>query len=204
VPAFSNCNSDFTSNESNFVNVTLPDGSIASDLYTGMPWQCVEYGRRYWLMTRPHCTFGSVDGASDIWSALTVGFRVFQTPTGSTSDSSGEGGPSFPLEKHQNFNTSSPPALGDLLIYPVQPGGFPFGHVAVIVKVTQNTTANVDLDSWTFEVHLAEQNWDSLEWAHKSEGYSRQLTATYHVLTKKYSIWDPEGHIAGWVRRPGV
>lgn len=201
VDAYSNCNSDYTSNESNFVNVTVPTASGANltvlDVYTGMPWQCVEYARRYWVSTAPYTTFGGVDGASDIWTRLDHGWFVGANRTASGDDK-------FLLEKHGNNNSTSPPRVGDLLIYPVQPGGFPFGHVAVVVGVTSTTTPSSHAEDGdiTLAVHVAEENWDSFPWAHKSEGFSRSLPLTYHQLTKKYSVYDAEGTIAGWVRRP--
>lgn len=197
VTAYSNCNSDYTSNLSNYVNVTIPGGAgavVVPDVYTGMPWQCVEYARRYWATTSPFTLFGSVDGASDIWSNLHHGTFV------ELSDVVVQ----FDLQKFENggLNTTSPPQVGDLLIYPVQPGGFPFGHVTVVLNTQLPPVAASGSQDVTTEVHVGEQNWDSFPWQHAEEGYSRKLQLTYHQLSKRYSIYDPQGTIAGWVRRP--
>jgi hypothetical protein len=196
VTAYSNCNSDYISNLSNYVNVTIPGGSggavVVPDVYTGMPWQCVEYARRYWATTSPFTLFGSVDGASDIWTSLIHGTFV------ELSDVVVQ----FNLQKFENggMNSTSPPQVGDLLIYPIQPGGFPFGHVTVVLNA-QSPPATFGDDVIT-EVHVGEQNWDSYQWQHAAEGYSRTLQLTYHQLSKRYSVYDPQGKIAGWVRRP--
>lgn len=199
VPAYSNCNSDYISDQSNFVNVTIANDVVVNDVYTGMQWQCVEYARRFWALTSPFTVFGSVNGASDIWSSLTEGTFIEQSDIVVP----------FALEKYPNnaANATSPPKTGDLLIYPIQPGGFPFGHVAVVVNspshaAMQTAAAKSKSSEATQALRVAEENWDSYPWAHANEGFSRELQLTYHVLTKRYSIYDPQGQIAGWVRRP--
>jgi hypothetical protein len=206
VIAYSNSNSEYTSNGSHFVNLTsTATGQRIENVYTGMPWQCVEYGRRFWAMTEPASTFGSVDGAADIWSTLTVGFYLQHTPSSasSASSASAEGGAAFPLLKYTNGATTVAPQVGDLIIYPVQGGGFPFGHVAAIVGVTlpsASATTTNDGDA-VFSIQVGEQNWDSHLWANMGQNYSRSIRAVYHQLTKYYSVMDPQGTIAGWVRR---
>src|ERR1700722_6168524 len=59
VPAYSNGNDSFISNESNYLY----------GVYMGMKWQCVEYARR-WLFIRKGCVFDSVDAANDMWTQL--------------------------------------------------------------------------------------------------------------------------------------
>ncbi|CUF78957.1 D-alanyl-glycyl endopeptidase-like protein, putative [Bodo saltans] len=198
VTAYSNCNSDYISNLSNFVNVTIPGGAggsvVVPDVYTGMPWQCVEYARRYWATTSPYTLFGSVDGASDIWTSLHHGTFI------ESSDVVVQ----FDLQKFENggVNATSPPQVGDLFIYPIQPGGFPFGHVTVVLNDQLPPTLNNGGNDVTSEVHVGEQNWDSFQWQHAAEGYSRKLQLTYHQLSRRWSVYDPQGKIAGWVRRP--
>ena len=170
VSAFSNCNGEYISNESNFVNI-----SGADDVYTGMPWQCVEYARRFLVVTPPHVAFGSVDGASDIWPMTTV-----QSVTATNV--------SYKFLSFANSNTTVKPAVGDLIIYPIQPNGFPFGHVAVVVGVTQ------------VAIQVAEQNWDSFVWAHVKEGFSREIELFQESLTGRWTVSDPNGAIVGWKR----
>lgn len=209
VVAYSNCNSDFTSNESNFINLTTVVGNqtvVIENFYTGMPWQCVEYGRRFWALTDPPATFGSVNGASDIWTALTSGYFLEHTPdysAASSSSSAAEGGSPFPLLKFPNGATNETPRVGDLIIYPIQPGGFPYGHVAAIVDVVVDATPTATAGSTdtAFSIHVGEQNWDSHLWANVAANYSRAIRGHFHQVTGLYSLYDPYGDIAGWVRR---
>ncbi|CCW63686.1 unnamed protein product [Phytomonas sp. EM1] len=87
---------------------------------TGMQWQCVEYARRYWLLTgspRP-VSFTSVEAASDIWDLLTTAHLL--------------DGTTLPLWKHPNgapvSRGGAPPRPGDLLLtFGIPPGVCPMG-----------------------------------------------------------------------------
>jgi hypothetical protein len=174
VPAYSNCNSDYTSNGSAYANISgVPGGAV----YSGMPWQCVEYARRFLILTPPHVAFGSVDGASDIWPIATVD-GVLASNANST----------YPFASFPNGNATSRPRVGDLIIYPQQPGGFPFGHVAVVVGVTRSA------------IEVGEQNWDSYVWANVGRNFSRQIPLVRVATTGAWVVDDPNGLIAGWKR----
>lgn len=190
VPAFSNCNSDMISDISNFVNTTTVNGTVVLDVFSGMQWQCVEYARRTWLTSSPSRSFGSVNGASDIWSLPNA---ILVTPTGSPTVT-------VPLYKFPNGNTTVLPQKGDLMIYPIQPGGFPFGHVAVVVGMIPMPTPQSDRAFESWFVLLAEQNWDSYPWAFRAKGYSRQLVVTKAASSQLVVVDDPQGTIQGWVR----
>jgi hypothetical protein len=174
VPAYSNCNSDYTSNESYFVNITGAPGDI---VYSGMPWQCVEYARRFLILNPPHVAFAGVDGACDIWSLTTVQ-GVLQTNMNRE----------YPFATFPNGNATSRPRVGDLIIYPRQPNGFPFGHVAVIVGTTLKT------------IEVGEQNWDSYAWTNAAQNYSRSIPLARVATTGAWLIDDPDGIVAGWKR----
>lgn len=151
VSAFSNCNDDVTSNEAFTINANVINPHNASqtvaEVYTGMRWQCVEYARRFLVLVQEYgfgYTFESVDGAADIWELTTVQ-SIWNSST------------KTPFLRFPNGNSSgdfatSDPILGDILIYPRQPGGFPFGHVGVIAYI--NTT----------HIGIAEQNWFNAPW----------------------------------------
>lgn len=170
VTARSNCNGNFTSNFTNSINVSC------RSVFTGLEWQCVEYARRF-LIRRRNVTFGSVVGASDIWN-----MRFVRSVVSSRR---------YPFLQFANGVAGTPPAIGDLIIYPIQPGGFPFGHVAVVVGVSATT------------VEVAEQNWSSHLWPNIANNYSRQLLLNTTTQSGRvaYAVLDPEEYeIAGWKR----
>jgi glutathionylspermidine amidase/synthetase len=112
VPAYSNGNDTYYSNENSFLN----------GIYMGLKWQCVEYARR-WTYIRRSSIFESVEGANDMWNQLKYIERV--------SDKA-----QFPLRTHAN-GSPNPPINESYLIYQVQKD-MPYGHVAVIVDVLPN------------------------------------------------------------------
>mgnify|MGYP001585891409 CR=1 FL=1 len=127
VPAFSNCNGNYQSNEDavlangSIAGPTQPVGSLPRVLqclqsqFTGMAWQCVEFGRRYLLMSL-NTTFGSVVGAADIY-ALPNATRMSMV-----SNNCGEIAEHvFPFD---GFANGQLPLLraSDLIIYPRQQG----------------------------------------------------------------------------------
>lgn len=168
VAAYSNCDSDYVSNESYYVKV----GCKA--FFSGMQWQCVEYARRF-LILRRQVTFGSVNCASDIW--------------GLSHASSTVQNKRLRFIDNTNGVAVGPPSVGDLIIYPIQPGGFPCGHVAVVVSVSATS------------VLVAEENWSSRPWEGFASNYSRQLNLVINASTgvARYTVADPESYaIYGW------
>ena len=109
VPAYSNGNDSFYSNENSFL-----DG-----IYMGLKWQCVEYARR-WSYLRYGFIFESVEGAKDMWNQLKDLQRVKDKQR-------------IPLKRHDNGSPHRP-HNDSFLIYPEQ-REMPYGHVAVIVEV---------------------------------------------------------------------
>ncbi|RNF23396.1 D-alanyl-glycyl endopeptidase-like protein [Trypanosoma conorhini] len=173
VFAYSNCNEDYSSKE----NSTL----LGKDkLFTGLGWQCVEFARRYWMLrgTPVPASFEKVAGAADIWSLTSV-----QLLDGSTK----------PLLKYANNVSArdggSAPRVGDLLIYPRQEGGFPFGHVAVVVAVKSESLL------------VAEQNWDNKVWPAPHHNYSREIPMHHNTKEDIYEVAEADKRtITGWVR----
>lgn len=172
VFAYSNCNDSHASDEWNTVG--------AGGEKSGLKWQCVEYARRYLLLrgAPEPATFADVDGAADIWQLTSVRLlsgstaRLVKCPNGATPSAGG-----------------SKPRSGDLLIYPRQPGDFPFGHVAVIVGVTHNS------------VLVAEQNWENKAWPGPHHNYSREISMAHDAVAQTYTITDTDNiSITGWVR----
>ena len=110
------------------------DGSnFVDNLCTGMKWQCVEYARRYWMLTYG-VVIPSVSWAAHIWSLPHISRK---------SDHA-----IVPLEKFPNFGNVKP-AVGDLLIYASTPNQR-VGHVAVVVEVVSSNGVH--------SVRVAEQN----------------------------------------------
>ena len=188
VPAFSNCNGNYQSNEDavlangSIAGPTQPVGSLPRVLqclqsqFTGMAWQCVEFGRRYLLMSL-NTTFGSVVGAADIY-ALPNATRMSMV-----SNNCGEIAEHvFPFD---GFANGQLPLLraSDLIIYPRQQGSeMPFGHVAAVLDVRRDaddpasTVSDATTLSTTLYALVGEQNWVNAPWRHTT--YSRALRLT--------------------------
>lgn len=126
VEAYSNGNDEHFSGERNYVH----------GIFTGYKWQCVEYARR-WLLLSKTCIFGNIGSAADAWKELTYVQRVTD-------------GRKFPLLAHAN-GSSTPPKKGSFLIWP-RSHAAPFGHIAVITDVTRDY------------ICIAEQNYRFHSW----------------------------------------
>lgn len=164
---------------------TPPPASTPSIPSFGMQWQCVEYARRYSMLrggkkrekkeseVHPSSSlsvskqdipetlvwsFGDVEGAEDIWFLSHAACH----------DSDRE----VSLQKFHNGNSTQPPQLGDLLIYP-RAEEFPFGHVAVVV--------GVEYDQGPHQDHLQED--EEKDWSpSKSRMETVAATATTVVV----------------------
>ncbi|AAQ15801.1 D-alanyl-glycyl endopeptidase-like protein [Trypanosoma brucei brucei TREU927] len=187
VPAMSNCNSDSCTaelwNTVKVEDIRIPAGRVdphAVPPIYGMQWQCVEYARRYWMLrgTPQPATFGSVDGAADIWDLKDVQLLNGQKRK--------------PLLKYHNGNATSAnskPRVGDLLIYPRQPNGFPYGHVAVVAGVTGD------------RMFVAEQNWENTAWPGPYHNYSRVLNLSCNPNGTACTVREKDNvTVQGWVR----
>ncbi|CBZ37439.1 D-alanyl-glycyl endopeptidase-like protein [Leishmania donovani] len=192
VFGYSNCNDSYVSTELGYINLTVPELNnetgqvtyISKQFYTGLAWQCVEYARRYWMQsgTPQPAYFESVPGAADIWNLTFV--RLLSNTS-----------MKLPLHRFRNGDPVTSnlqvPAVGDIIIYPVQDGGFPYGHVAVIASVEISTHG---------AIYVAEQNWANAVWPSAYHNYSRRIPLYYDMLTSTITLDDPKGKIIGWVR----
>jgi hypothetical protein len=184
VPAYSNCNDDYTGSE--FYSVPLQSVMRSKkssamgehscswqgcpvNVTTGLEWQCVEYARRH-LFIRSQAVFGSVIGAADIWlieniTQFKLKDEISANCTCETVQVSWETIPNG----HSNDIWIRP---GDLVIYPRGAVG-PFGHVCVVdgVEKLSNDTNGVA------RVRVAEQNWNNAPWPVSSgpDAYARYL-----------------------------
>lgn len=111
VVASSNRDDGFFSGQSNYV-----DGLI----YTGFRYQCVQYARRFLLHTTG-CVFESCGRASAIFYMN----HITDVQTNKT----------YPLIKHENGKSLTPPSPGDIIIYSYHAQLVPFGHVGIISYV---------------------------------------------------------------------
>ncbi|RNE99206.1 D-alanyl-glycyl endopeptidase-like protein [Trypanosoma conorhini] len=187
VFGFSNCNATTCiSNIWHPMHALMGPAGISSSSgigpgnMSGIEWQCVEFARRYWMLrgTPVPASFEKVAGAADIWSLTSV-----QLLDGSTT----------PLLKYANNVSAraggSAPRVGDLLIYPRQEGGFPFGHVAVVVAVKSESLL------------VAEQNWDNKVWPAPHHNYSREIPMHHNTKEDIYEVAEADKRtITGWVR----
>jgi glutathionylspermidine amidase/synthetase len=130
VTAYSNCNTDTTSNEDSI--------NAFTNVFMGMKWQCVEFARRYLFLTQS-VVFGGVDSAYQMWDALAF---VTQHPTNRT----------FTLRRVAQGSSTQLPPVGALLIYQQRPED-PHGHVAVVVGCNESM-AMVAEQNWSNDLWL--------------------------------------------------
>ena len=135
IAAYSNCQSGCVIFEPNHWRGT----------YTGIKWQCVEYARR-WLLISSGAVFGDVDIAADIWDKID---HLTDSKTAKP----------VPLASYLNGSKQAP-EVGDLLIYAREFKNT--GHVAVVT--------GIDIQDDTLEV--SEQNFDNEPWTHR---YARKI-----------------------------
>ena len=153
VVARSNCRPEVISQRDHFLpasELQLPAKAGDLGVYAGMPWQCVEYARRWW-MTLWGIRFGSIDAAGDLW-LLPLAERLADAHV-------------VPLSHFTNPNPVMP-QWGDLLVYKKsekQPV-LPYGHVAVVVGVHISRG----------EIWLAEQNISNKTWENYGN-YTRKI-----------------------------
>lgn len=157
-----NCQGDPEKYETNYVLLKNTNSKIAS----GQKWQCVEYARR-WLIDNKNLTFADVKYAYQIWNLK------FATQVDNHHQ--------VPLTQFKNKSATTPPQIGDLLIYSTD---FAItGHVAVVVEVKNNS------------VKIAEQNYFNDLW--DGADYSRRLLLQQDK-EGRYRIFDDA--LIGWVR----
>jgi hypothetical protein len=107
------------------------------NIVTGLPWQCVEFARR-WLLQTHDLIFADVPIAANMWNNVDYLTQVSDNKI-------------VPLDSHPN-GSHSKPVNGDLVIYSEAFLGT--GHVAVVVG--HDSDAGV--------IHVAEQNYSDRPW----------------------------------------
>lgn len=126
-------------------NSLAPEPCRVGNIVTGLPWQCVEFARRWLLQTR-NLIFADVPLAANMWNDIDYLIPVSDDKI-------------VPLESHPN-GSQSKPVNGDLLIYSEAFLGT--GHVAVVVGS----------DSEAGVIQVAEQNYSNRSWP---GDYSREI-----------------------------
>ena len=131
-------------------------------IVTGLQWECVEFVRRYFILTRG-LTFKSVKQADEIWGLLT--FIDMETKT------------EVPC-MHYNIGTINP-QRDDILVW-APSEQYPFGHVAIILYHTDDKLGTVE---------IAEQQggaWNTLHYSRRiSLGKTPNLLGIVRVYHKK-------------------
>ncbi|GET93525.1 trypanothione synthetase-like protein [Leishmania tarentolae] len=176
VVACSNRDDGYFSGENNYVDTTI---------YTGFRYQCVEYARRFLLLTTG-CVFANCDRASEIYAMDHITHV--------------ETGVQYTLHHHHNDGTATQkPTPGDIIIYPYHPELAPWGHVGVISFVEDN------------RVGIAEQNHYFGLFTSPSESYlngercvARYATLTLDEAAKTWRIEEPGPmpSAVGWMSYP--
>lgn len=116
-----------------------PSPNYSSGVYSGQKYECVEYARR-WLINTFRTTFPSVNDATDL----------LQLSEATDLDT----------KRKLRIVSVESPIVGDLIIFRPTPQNNHYGHVAVVVRVTDQ------------EVFLAEQNHSDQKW---KGDYSRSI-----------------------------
>jgi len=123
VKAYS-CHNHYNPNDSNYIN----------NIFTGIKWQCVEYARRYLIITKG-ITFANVNNAYDIFD-----LHYFISLKNNSQ---------IPIKKYKNGTLSEKPNIDSLLIY--NKNHHNTGHVAVITFIGNNY------------IIVSEQNYDNIK-----------------------------------------
>jgi hypothetical protein len=158
VIGYSNCNEYTVSEIPNFISSS--SGEEEQEIYTGMKWQCVEYSRR-WLILTKQVTYDSIEYAYQIWDLPNV--------TNVTDNET-----KYPFLSYPSGQSLTPPEVGCLLIYNATDYLEPTGHVSVIVGVEDD------------KILIGEQNWANDYWLGKN--YARNITIS--LSDGKYSVDD--------------
>lgn len=179
VEAYSNCNDGCISKEFHFID--LPN---KKKIFTGLKWQCVEYARRYLILSN-NITFGDIDSAYQIYDLKTAS-SVYDSKR------------TFKFMGYPN-GSKEPPKKNDLLIFKKTKDS-PYGHVAVIT--------NVNLSERYIEI--CEEN-NNQKWI-DPKAYSRRIVIEeykggYYIRETEYFPYRLDSHIAesysnviGWKR----
>lgn len=186
VRAFSNCNSDCTNDEDEgaYIEANQLEG-LKSRIYTGMRWQCVEFSRRYLIISKG-ITYGSINHAYEIFDlnyAIDIRTNERKNFKGFLNDG---------LEI---------PKKDDLIIFAKDPKNV-HGHVAVALNV-------VLINENEGFVEIGEQNYYNKKWE-EFNFYARRLLLERNKETKKWKLYDrsmlnqekteDELNIIGWKR----
>ena len=140
---------------------------------TGTRWQCVEYARRFLILTF-NLTFASIPNAYDIWD-LTHWEQIYMTTE-----------THVPVVTYENGNSTTPPTIGALLIWPAGSAIGDAGHVAVITGVGSES------------VHVTEENYDDTVMWYGARQWSRTLPLEKSSTSGMYTIISPET-VLGWM-----
>lgn len=136
--------------------------NITSDGYNlGLKYQCVEYVKRYYLKVFNHRMPNTSGNAKDLFDNALKDV-AFNEKRG--------------LMQYRNVRHEEP-RVNDILVYGARPGN-PFGHVAIITRVTEN------------EIEFIQQNY----------GLKSRQTLKLSVFQGIYNIVDYD--ILGWLRMP--
>ncbi|KAG5490587.1 hypothetical protein JKF63_00707 [Porcisia hertigi] len=176
VVACSNRDDGYFSGENNYVNMLI---------YTGFRYQCVEYARRFLLLTTG-CLFDSCGRASEIYAMN----HITHVETGAQ----------YALHHHHNDGTATQrPEPGDVIIYPYHPKMTPWGHVGIISFVDDG------------RVGIAEQNQHFGSFVSPDESYlngercvARYATLHHDQVTNTWRIEEPGTlpRALGWMSYP--
>ncbi|EPY43784.1 trypanothione synthetase-like protein [Angomonas deanei] len=120
VVACSNRDDGFFSGENNYVNQVV---------YTGFRYQCVEYARRFLLLTTG-CVFGNCGRSSEIYKMRHI--------------TDVETAIEYPLVPHDNGVSTVRPQPGDVILYPFHPELTPWGHVGIISYVNETQVGIIE------------------------------------------------------------
>ncbi|EKF31044.1 trypanothione synthetase, putative [Trypanosoma cruzi marinkellei] len=175
VPVFSNGEKNFFSErislapDCRHIEAATSTTVIGTYDTLGYQWLCLEFTRRYLLMTKG-VWLASIPTAEDIWEMDEVFISV---PTGTP----------VPMEREKHGETTNMPSVGDLLVWS-RTEDFPYGHLAVVTHVSDK------------RVWVAEQNYEFKRWQ-PGKNYSRRFDC--EKREDGVTVFVGELHLLGWV-----
>lgn len=146
---------------------------VYKTLFCGIKWQCVEYVRR-WLILTHNITFQQLEMAYMMFTEPYVTFINIITEQ------------RIPYIKYNNGVVGNLlPKPGSIIIWD-KTHGYKTGHVAIVSKITNKY------------IYIGEQNWDDYVW---NKPYSRRIPIEYTSCNSIYLNDQNEYNlpILGWI-----
>ncbi|CAG9575200.1 conserved hypothetical protein [Leishmania major strain Friedlin] len=193
VPAYSNCNTKFSSTYINYVNLMDPmdngrrgDPSETRIVMTAYRYTAFDYCMR-WLVWNRGVMPRLVENTNQLWKTVDY-FNPARPEQGWSAEYITNYEEVTDVEERK-FNA---PRRGDAIVYRMDKNTIPAGHMAVVVKVEDDVEAAGGPEKLNElkkmrlhprRVYVAEQNWKNQPWG--GHNYSRVLQFKWRAVSEK-------------------